>query len=317
MQEKRIDFNILNVFYAVMIEKSVTRAAERLSMTQPAVSNALNRLRHLFHDDLFVKAAGGVRPTERALAIWQGIRRPMEELRSVTIPSDFEPDKTHRIFNIAITDTLQSRVVPRLAASFIAEAPLAKLNFHFHSNPGSLEGLDKGGLDCAVGMFPNVSPNLMVEGIADDDYVCVFRRDHPVLKGTISLDQFLAVKHILVKQSLPQLGMVDVWMSMQGMEREILVTVNASAQALEVAMNTDLVAAVPKSYVLSIDRAANLAWAPLPFPHDRILYKLAWHDRTDRELSAIWLRKLVKRSVREALRYPIHAPDAQDDHEAM
>lgn len=311
MREKRIDINVLNVFYAVMIERSVTRAAERLSMTQPAVSNALNRLRHQFKDELFIKAAGGVRPTERATAIWQGIRRPMEELRSVAIASDFEPARTHRVFNIAITDTLSSRVVPLLTARFISEAPLAKLNFHFHSNPASVTGLERGGLDCAVGMFPNFSPSLIVEGIADDDYVCVFRRDHPILTNGVSLGQFLEAKHILVKQSLRQLGMVDAWMSLQGMERNIVVTVNAAAEALNAAMNSDLVAAVPRSYVLSADTASRLAWAPLPFPHDRIVYKMAWHERTEREPSAIWLRSIVKDAVARALEHALSATNSR------
>jgi DNA-binding transcriptional LysR family regulator len=234
------------------------------------------------------------------LALWQGIRRPIEELRSIAIASEFEPAATHRIFNIAVTDTLLSRVVPVLSARFVAEAPLAKLNFHFHSNPRSMEGLEKGGLDCAVGMFPNISQNLIVEGLADDDYVCVFRGDHPLLEAGVSLEQFLAAKHILVKQALGQIGIVDAWMGLQGMQRDIVVTVNTAAEALSVAMGSDLVAAVPRSYVLSADKAARLAWAPLPFPHDPILYKMAWHDRTDREPAAIWLRNMVKDSVKSA-----------------
>ena len=129
-----------------------------------------------------------------------------------------------------------------------------------------MAGLERGGLDCAVGMFPSGSPSLIVEGIADDDYVCVFRRDHPRLKEGFSLKQFLAAKHILVKQSFRQQAMVDAWLSLQGMEREIVVTVNASADALNVAMNSDLVAAVPRSYVLSANQPQRLAWAPLPFP---------------------------------------------------
>ncbi len=313
VKEKRIDLNLLNVFYAVMIERSVTRAAERLSMTQPAVSNALGRLRYLFKDEIFVKSAGGIRPTERATAIWQSMRRPFEELRAIAIPSDFQPSKTTATFNIAITDTLLSRVVPLLGSRFVETAPSAKLNFHLHSNPGSMAAIEKDALDCAVGMFPNFSPNLMIEGIAVDDYVCVFRRGHPSLGQNISIDQFLAAKHVLVKQSFQQLGMVDAWMSLLGMERDIVVIVNASDHALRVAKTTDLVAAVPRSYVESSAHAAELQWTQLPFRHDGILYKLAWHERTDRDPARAWLRGMVKDAVRLSLRGPLGSGDLVRD----
>lgn len=303
MGQKRIDLNLLNVFSAVMVERSVTRAADRLSMTQPAVSNALGRLRLLFRDELFVKSAGGITPTERAKAIWQGIRRPMEELRSVAVPSEFHAATTAVTFNLAITDTLLSRVVPRLTTRVMHEAPTARLNFHFHSNPSSVTGLETGALDCAVGMFPSFSADIIVEGVAVDEYVCVFSANHSTFGHTVSLEQFLAAKHVVVKQSYRQLGMVDSWISLLGLERDIVATVNASSDGLDTVRKSDLIVAVPQSYFDTVDQR-GLRSAPLPFPHDHIFYRMAWHERTDRDPARIWLRSMVRQAVMDVISAP-------------
>lgn len=294
MRQKRVDLNLLNVFSAVMIEQSVTRAADRLSMTQPAVSNALNRLRLMFNDELFVKGAGGILPTERAKALWQSMRHPLEELRAIAVPSEFRPATTAMTFNIAVTDSLLSRVVPLLTNRIMTEAPMVRLVMHYHSNPSSIAGLETGQLDCAVGMFPSISPDIIVETVATDDYVAVFRNGHPRLGHTVSIDEFLAARHILVKQSFRQLGMVDAWMKLRGLERDIVVTVNSSADAMDVIRSSDLVAAIPRSYVNSLGPGSGVSQAELPFAHDHIAYKLGWHERTDRDQARMWLRGLAR-----------------------
>lgn len=301
MAQKRVDLNLLNVFSAVMIEQSVTRAADRLSMTQPAVSNALGRLRLMFKDDLFVRGSGGIRPTARAKALWQSMRHPLDELRSIAIPSEFTPATTATTFNIAVTDTLQARVAPLLTKRLMAEAPTARLVFHHHSNPSSVAGLETGELDCAVGMFPTYSSDIIVEGIAVDEYVAVFRSDHPKFGHNITLEDFLAAKHVLVKQSLRQLGIVDAWLKLQELEREIAVLISSSADAIELVCENDLVAVIPLSYMQNIGSNKAVRWSPLPFAHDQIFYKLAWHERTDREYAGTWLRKLVRDCVVEAV----------------
>lgn len=298
MHERRIDLNLLNVFYAVMTEKSVTRAADRLCMTQPAVSNALRRLRELLKDDLFTKVPGGVQPTEKALTIWPGLRSSLDELRAIAMPAAFEPATVRETFNVAVTDTLALRVIPRFTSHFVAAAPNAKLHFHLHSNPGSTQGIEKGAIDCAVGMFPNFPATLIVEGLASDDYLCVFRRNHPRLNRQMTLDDFLSVRHVLVKQAPWQIGMVDAWLNLRGLKRDIAVIVNVSEQAIDVIRNGDLVAAIPRSSI-EASNMDDLEWAPLPFPHEPILYKMAWHERTDHDPARVWLRDLLKRTVAE------------------
>ena len=239
----------------------------------------------------------------------------MEALSSVAIPSDFDPSNTHLIFNIAITDTLLSRVVPLLTARFISEAPLAKLNFHFHSNPGSMAGLERGGLDCAVGMFPSVSPSLIVEGIADDDYVCVFRRNHPLLNEGSRWSSSWR-RGISSSSSLSASGhgrRVDESAGNGARDRSHGERVRRCSERRHEQRS---VAAVPD---LRAQRksASRLAWAPLPFLHDRILYKMAWHDRTDRNPSTIWLRGIVRGHGETRVRVFITRGEALDEQRPL
>jgi DNA-binding transcriptional LysR family regulator len=295
---KRADLNLLNVFYAIMVERSVTRAAQRLAMTQPAVSNALRRLRHLLQDELFIKTPGGIRPTEKALEIWPTVEEALDKILEVTQPLTFRPADTRLTFNIAVTDTLVSRVVPVLATRLAEEAPNSRTNFHPHSDPASTAGLERGVLDCAVGMFPNPPPYLQREGLFSDDYVCVFRRGHPRLSARLSLDQLVDAKHLLVKQSTTQIGIVDAWLNLQGRKRDIVMVVNSAAEAISVICRTDLTTMAPHSYVMQVAHDFPLEVAPLPFEHPRILYKLAWHERTERDPARRWLRTVIRDVVR-------------------
>ncbi|WP_192886685.1 LysR family transcriptional regulator [Agrobacterium sp. LAD9] len=295
--ETRIDLNLMNVLYTVLAEGSVTRAAQRLSMSQPAVSNALGRLRYIMKDELFIKVSGGFRPTERALEIWPDLQQAMEQIRAIALPLEFQASQTNLTFNVAITDTLVSRVASALAVRFVEEAPFAKLQFHLHSNPTSIDALQRGGLDCAVGMFPNVEADLQLEGVFSDRYVCVFRRGHGSLTTPLSLKAFIDAEHILVKQATRQLGIVDNWLSLKGYKRTVRLVVNRAEEAISIVRETDLVAAVPFSFAQSTLGAKTLEIADLPFEHEKILYKLAWHRRSYRDPARSWLRSLVRETI--------------------
>lgn len=295
--ETRIDLNLMNVLYTVLAEGSVTRAAQRLSMSQPAVSNALRRLRYIMKDELLIKSPGGVSPTERALEVWPDLQRAMEQIRSIAFPQDFKPAETSLTFNVAITDTLVSRVTPALALSFAKEAPQAKLQFHLHSNPTSISAIQRGGLDCAVGMFPSVEADLQMDGVFSDNYVCVFRNGHPLLKPPVSLQSFINAEHVLVKQATRQAGIIDNWLDLQGHKREIKLVVNRAEEAVHIARNSDMVAAVPLTFAQSTINANDLQIADLPFEHEKILYKMAWHTRSYRDPARSWFRSLLRNTI--------------------
>ncbi|NKM88136.1 hypothetical protein GFL54_28410 [Rhizobium laguerreae] len=205
-----------------------------------------------------------------------------------------DESQTNHTFNVAITDTLVSRVGPALAVRFAEEAPRAKLQFHLHSNPTSIDALQRGGLDCAVGMFPNVEADLQLEGVFSDRYICVFRRGHGSLSIPVSLDTFIDAEHILVKQATRQAGIIDNWLSLKGYKRNIKIVVNRAEEAINIARETDLIAAVPLSFAQSTPRVGAPEIGDLPFEQEKILYKLAWHRRSYRDPARSWLRALIR-----------------------
>lgn len=297
MSPQRIDLNLLNIFHAIMMERSVTRAANRLCMTQPAVSNALQRLRALFQDELFTKVRDGVQPTERALMIWPELEQALETIRSVIQPKEFDPATTQMTFNVAVTDTLVERIVPPLAARFVNEAPLAKIHFHMHSDPGSRIELERGTLDCAVGMFPSAANELRYEPLFADDYVCVMRADHPRASGPLGLEDFMSGEHVLVRQTPSWTGIVDNWLAMIGRRRRNVLVVNGARQAITMVLRTDLFTTVPAEFVRADGRRDSLLMAALPFATEKIVYKLASHERSAHDPAFAWLRKMIREEV--------------------
>jgi DNA-binding transcriptional LysR family regulator len=295
MNEPRIDLNLLTVLQAIMAERSVTRAARRLSMTQPAVSNALRRARGLFNDDLFTKGIGGFLPTERMIEVWPELDRSLNALSDLTRVPQFTPATAKGAFRVAVTDALAFAVVPALAKRFLTEAPNAKLHFHMHTNEGSIAMLDRGDLDCAVGMFPQPPQSLRMRALMEDTYVCVMRADHPLRDG-LTLQNYTAARHVLVKQAASSRGIVDIWLELHGRTREIVTIVNRFEDAVNLVADTELLAAIPMFFAKTrADRTTVLI--ALPFPADRLVYKLIWHNRSNGSASHRWFRNLVSTVV--------------------
>lgn len=293
MNDRQIDLNLMQIFYSIMAEGNVTRAAQRLAMTQPAVSNALARLRHLFQDDLFTKVRGGMRPTERAIAIWPDIQDAVGKIRTLVGTQAFDPMTSHQIFDIAITDCLRYGLVPALAAHFIVDAPHIVLHLHPHTDIGSMAELEAGRLDCALGMFPRPSTGLHVDALFADDFVCVMRKENPLSRHPLTLKGFAAANHVLVKSSGAGHGVVDAWLDLKGLTRHIPLVVNQYTDALETVRCTDLITTIPRSLVWMLDRS-SCKTAKLPFATERILFKMLWHDKSDRDPAQVWLRSTLK-----------------------
>ncbi len=295
MNETRFNLNLMAVVEAIMLERNVTRAAAALGMSQPAVSNALRRARLLMRDQLFTRVAGGMQPTSRMLAIWPDLRHSLAAVRAL-VHHRFEPSSTANSFRLAVTDSLAADLVLGLTLDLLAASPASRISFSNHTNASSLDAVERGLLDCAVGMFPSLPRGLRVQGLFADRFVCVMRAGHALADG-MTLDQFTAAGHALVTPSGQDLGVVDGWLSLRGRRRTITTVVNRFADALHIVAASDLIACVPQG-VLSATAASDglaLAVADLPFAAERILYKLVWHDRVHGHPAHEWFRSLVLR----------------------
>jgi DNA-binding transcriptional LysR family regulator len=292
----RVDLNLVSVLEAIMLEGNVTRAAATLGMSQPAVSNALRRARRLTGDELFLRTADGVRPTSRMLAMWPDLHRSLGTIRGAVASHRFDIASSTATFRLAITDSVAAEAVSATTLRLRAMSPSARIAFALHTNAGSIEGIERGTLDCAVGMFPSLPRTMHVQGLFADKYVCVMRRGHR-LSRRMSLDEFVDCPHVLVTPSGQDLGVVDGWLSLQGRRRNVVAVVNHFADAMRIAAESDLLTCVPNRFFdrhhAAIVPADGLVSRELPFAAENILYKLVWHERVHAHPAHQWFRSLV------------------------
>jgi DNA-binding transcriptional LysR family regulator len=230
------------------------------------------------------------------LAIWPELHRSLGMIRTSITPQYFDPRTDSTMFRVAVTDSLAVEAVSAITLRLRAAAPLSRIAFSIHTNANSLAGVERGTLDCAVGMFPALPRQMHVQGVRTDQYICVLRDGHE-LAQRLTLERFIAAEHVLVTPSGMDLGVVDGWLSLQGHARSIVAVVNHFADGLRIVAGSDLLTCVPQSYV---DRYGSgliakhgLVTCALPFETERILHKMIWHERLHTHPAHRWFRALV------------------------
>lgn len=295
MNETRPDLNLLVVFDAVASCRSVSEAARRLSLSQPAVSHALNRLRDLLGDRLFVRGRTGFLPTPRAEAMIEPVRELLAAAGVVLASRSFDPSTSETNFRIVASDYANTILVPRLAARCRALAPGVGLTV---ASVGmtTLSDLETGDLDCAfwgaaVPEAPWCSRSLFGERL-----VGAMGRAHPLAAraaaGRITLDDYLAHPHVVVSLRDPSPSIVDTTLASLGLSRRVAVRTTSFASNLATLAGTDLIASVPSRLAAAMDPDAVIVFeVPLDLPP--IDYRLVWHRRTDTDPGAAWLRRTI------------------------
>ncbi|ARV62901.1 hypothetical protein BZZ01_07535 [Nostocales cyanobacterium HT-58-2] len=290
MNYEQLDLNLLTVFDAVMTELNVTRAADRLHMTQPAVSNALKRLRHLLNDELFVKVPSGVSPTPKAMEIWQPIRDALTQIRRTLEPSQFDPATATIAFTIAMNDLTANLILPKLIAVLEESAPDIDVRIipNTHINAPIL--LEQAEIDVAVGVFPHPSARLRSHTLLTSPFICVMRRDHPLAGKKLTLERYVQAKHLLVTLTGESTGLIDPILQERGLQRRIALTVNQFAIAPRIVANSDFIAILPTRIVEMSGLVEQLHLAPLPIEIAPSILKMMWHERNHRHPAQEWLR---------------------------
>jgi DNA-binding transcriptional LysR family regulator len=312
MNFRTLDLNLLRVFDVVMTERSVTRAAERLAMTQPAVSNALRRLREATGQDLFTPTPTGVTPTRQAQALWPSVRAALGGLREVFEPQDFDPRRDAHSFTLAMADATAAVIVPPLVRTLDAGLALADLRFVPLASRDPRVLLEHGESDLALGFFPELPAAIAAEGDGSSmqlehvwscEYVCVMRHDHPLAaQRTLTLDAFCAAKHLRVSFAGRPRGFVDDALQRLGRARQVMITVNQFHSAGCVVRQSDLLTVLPRSFVPATGFASELTCRTLPFKMPGIDVTLLWHRRHDRDAAQRWLRDTLRQAAVEMAR---------------
>ena len=305
MNFRTLDLNLLRVFDVVMVERNVTRAAERLAMTQPAVSNALRRLREALGEELFVPGSTGVTPTSHAIGLWPAVREALAGLRELLDPQGFDPAQDERRFTLAMADATAAVILPRLLADFERQGSRMSLQVEPLATRDPRALLERGAVDAAIGFFPDVArayaaslaeSETLLEALYDCDYVCAMRREHPLaVQEPLTLDDYCAAAHARVSFAGRAHGFVDERLAALGRSRRVALVINQYAAAVQVVCKTDLLAVLPRRFVEACGVADALHVTALPFEMPRIEIGLLWHRRHERDAAQRWLREAIVR----------------------
>ena len=296
-----LDLNLLRVFDAVMIEQNLTRAADKLAMTQPAVSNALKRLRYSLNDELLIRTAYGVKPTPRAEALWPVIRQALSTLESALAPGAFDVSQAAVTFRMAMADATAALWMPTLMRAIQSEAPGVKVRMMPLTTREPRPMLLRGDIDIAVGFFPGVVAQLTGgqaagnsairhERLYTGHYVCVMRKDHPLAHSKLTVDDYCNANHLLVSFSGRAHGLIDEILAASGRERRILLTVNQFFTAGRVVANSDLITVLPRHLISATGMTDALICKELPFETPEVHVDMLWHERDGRNPAHKWLR---------------------------
>jgi DNA-binding transcriptional LysR family regulator len=293
-----IDLNLLVVFDAVMQERSVTRAGNRLGLSQPAMSHALARLRHMLKDDLFVRSPRGMVPTPRAEQLASPIRQALDDLQQSLEPTRFDPAKATRKFKIAVDNYAAVVLVGPLASHIVKSAPEVILEFRPSGTLDLPELLDRGEIDLAIGPFAKQGERFSHQPLLQDDFVVILRGTHPAAgPGKLTIEKFAALPHLDFSSTAYATDFVDQALKQRKLRRRIGLRAPFLAGE-KILLDSDLVAIIRRRVAVEIVRHSPLVIRPLPHPSPIIETAMIWSRRMDNQPAHKWLREAVGIAVK-------------------
>lgn len=293
---RSVDLNLLVALDALLEERHVTRAAARVGLSQPAMSNALARLRALFGDELLVRTRAGMEPTAKAVRLGEATRRALQGVQRVLEDGEaFRPATADRAFALRMSDVLTRLVLPAVAARLRAEAPGVALDVVHLPPARTVDALEAGEIDLAVSMGLRHGGSIASEAALPDRMVCLMRAGHPAAEAGLTLDGFLALGHVKVSISPTDARFVDDALArLGGHRRRILVNLPHWLAVPEVVRASDLVAVMPERLAaLFTGPGAGVVARVLPFASEPFHWALYWHRRNGGAADHAWLRGLV------------------------
>lgn len=287
-----LDINLLRALDALLDERSVTRAASRLALTQPAVSGLLARLRERFDDPLFVRGRRGVTPTPRALALSGPVKRILADIEALARPEAFDPAEARFTLSIAATDYALQAVVAPFLPRLRALAPGVRVRAFPIETAEAPALFERGDLDIALSTPADALPELHARKLFEERYVVVARADHPGIGGDgLTLDAFCALDHALVSFTGESFrGVADEALARIGRRRRVALSLSSFLVLTDVLRTTDLIAVVPSRLA---SRATGLRTHAPPVEIPGFVKLAAWHERTHTDPARRWARDLL------------------------
>ena len=294
MKLSDIDLNLLVLFNQLLMDRRVSTTADKLGLSQPAVSNALKRLRTLLKDELFVRTARGMEPTPYALNLVEPMGYALGTLQNALNQRDsFDPATSERTFTMGLTDIGEIYFMPTLIETLSRVAPRIKISTLRHNSGHLSEDMASGNVDIAVGLLPGLTTGFFQRRLFKQRYVCLFRQGHPTAHNPISLAQFKSLAHVGVTSANTGHSEVDEWLTRKGIARHIQLHVPHFVAVGHILQSSDLIATVPERFAQKCAEPFQLETSPLPFKLPDIAINLFWHAKYNREPANMWLRQLM------------------------
>jgi len=295
---RRFDLNLLVALDALLEERSVSRAAVRLGLSQPAMSRALGRLRKAFGDQLLVRGQSGYVPTTRAEALIAPVRRVLRESRALLEPGSFDAATARLQFRVVTNDYCALVLLPRLVNAIRAQAPGIDIEVG-RTDPNSLDQLANGEADLVLGHLPPAArTGHLVQLLFEDPFVCVLRKDHPALTGKkLTLKNYCSHPHCAADVDGSLTGEVDAALTALGESRRVAFRTPHFLAALFVVAGSDLIQTAPRSLAEELAPVTGLALVDLPLRIAPASVGQIWHERHQTDPAHAWLRAQVKQNA--------------------
>jgi len=294
---RTVDLNLLVAFDALIAERNVTRAAHRLGLSQPAMSNALRRLRSLLKDELLVRTAVGMQPTPRALAVADATRQVLRQVTAM-LEDDvtFAAGTTARRFSLRMSDLLETLLLPALLAALKQQAPAVGLDVVHLSPEQTVAAIEADSIDFAVSTGLPRSRTLRSQHLFDDRMVCVMRAGHPLARRRLCLDGFLQARHVRVSISATDTRFVDNVLTSMRRSRDVALNIQHWMVLPQILAGTDLISVMSEKLASMLPGKGMIA-RDLPFASPPIAWQTYWHRRYDNSAPHVWLRSTLARAA--------------------
>ena len=290
----RLDLNLLVAFDALLTERSVTRAAARIGLGQSAMSHNLARLRTLFGDELLTRGAEGMRPTPRALALADPVRVTLSQIQAAVLQREaFDPSTADRTFRIGLANSIEVAVIPSLLARLSVVAPAVSLRLRPIDRSTILEDLDTGRLDLGIGVFDQGQIHHKRRALYSDNFLCLFNPAQVNFIPPVSLEDYLAVPHVLTSLTDDGHGAVDEALAKLKLKRSIALITPGFLAVPFVVRRAPVITTMPSRLARYFADAFGLATSPAPIELPTFTISLLWHASFDHDPGHVWLRQTL------------------------
>ena len=298
-EKMKVDLNLFVVFEAIYCQGNITRAANALNLSQPAVSHSLSKLRANFDDALFIRQGNEMRPTPVANNVIADVREALQQLNVCLAQSkQFEPLVSRKKFNISLHGGLEALFLPPLMQQIKKEAPFINLQSSRRVNRNELESkLASGDIDLAIDTLLPVSNNILHTQLDQNKLVVVARKNHPLARSTLNLASYLAHDHVLVSSRIVGVSIEDFELGRLGLQRKIGLRCQHTFSACQVIAHNDMLLTLTEASAQMYSQILDLVVFPLPVTLHDIDVHLYWHSNVELDLANKWLRNTIIQST--------------------